>query len=67
MKASFLISFLVRVKEVPRVKDVWCFHLCLTLKYRGQERDDLSALGIKVLLVTEMKLLPKRWFFKDVG
>lgn len=43
-----------------RVRGVWVFPLCLISKYRGQQKDDLSALEIKVLLVTEMKFLPQK-------
>ena len=65
MKTSFLISFSI-VKEMLRVKGGWVFPLCLISKYRGQQKDDLSALEIKVLLVTEMKFLPKKVALRDI-
>lgn len=46
---------------MSRVKSVWCFPLCWILKYGCQQRDDLCALEMKVLLVEKIQFLPKRF------
>lgn len=35
------------------------FPLCLIVKYRGQQSEDLTALEREMLLMTDIKYLPK--------
>lgn len=63
-ESCFLDKLSSRAEEMLRIKYVWFFPLCLILKNRGQQSDDLSALEIRMLLERLNSFL-KRWLFKE--